>query len=113
MMESMESLSRKAQFYKENYPPGTRIMLISMDDPYAPVAAGTKGTIDFVDDFGQLHMTWDNGRTLAVVPGVDSFRKLSEQELIAETPLSERISAAETRAEQKSSGLMPQKAVER
>ena len=37
-----------------------------------------------VDDAGQLHMQWDNGRTLAVVPGEDSFRKLTDEEIAEE-----------------------------
>lgn len=30
---------------KDSYPPGTRIILLNMDDPYAPVPEGTKGTV--------------------------------------------------------------------
>lgn len=51
---------------------GRRITLIKMNDP-DPVPAGTKGTIDYVDDLGQLHVKWDNGRTLAVVPEIDKY----------------------------------------
>lgn len=40
---------------KEMYPSGTRIKLINMDDSYG-VPSGTKGTVDFVDDAGQLLM---------------------------------------------------------
>lgn len=58
---------------KNHYPAGTRIELISMNDPFAPVPSGMKGSVDYVDDAGQIHMKWDNGRTLAVLPGVDSF----------------------------------------
>lgn len=29
-------------------------------------------------------MKWDNGRTLALVPGEDSFRKLTDEELAEE-----------------------------
>ena len=29
-------------------------------------------------------MRWDNGRTLAIVPGEDSFRKLTDEELAEE-----------------------------
>ena len=65
---------------KENYPPGTRIQLIHMEDQWA-VPSGTRGTVDFVDDQGQVHPTWDNGRSLAIVPQVDQFRKLTDQEL--------------------------------
>lgn len=63
-----------------NYPPGTRILLNHMEDQWA-VPSGTRGTVDNVDDAGQIHMKWDNGRTLAIVPQVDSFRKLTQQEL--------------------------------
>ena len=71
---------------KNHYPPGTRIELISMNDPFAPVPSGMRGSVDYVDDAGQIHMKWDNGRTLAVLPGVDSFRKLTPEEIEAESP---------------------------
>jgi hypothetical protein len=63
---------------KEMYPKGTRIELVHMDDPYAPVPSGTKGTVKFVDDMGQIHMKWDNGRTLALIPEVDEFKIIEE-----------------------------------
>lgn len=69
---------------KKEYPAGTRVMLIGMDDPHHPVEPGTRGTVDHVDDGAQLHMHWDNGRTLSLVPGVDNFRKLTEEELESE-----------------------------
>ena len=67
---------KMVDFIKEQYPPGTRIRLNSMDDPYAPILPGTEGEVDFVDDAGQLHMKWDNGRSLALIPGEDSFTVL-------------------------------------
>lgn len=79
-MNEYERLSRQAKVVKENYPPGTRIMLLAMEDPFAPVPSGTRGTVKFVDDIGQLHMSWDNGRSLSVVLGEDSFRKLTDKE---------------------------------
>lgn len=66
-----------------NYPPGTRVELIYMDDNWA-VLSGTRGTVEYVDDAGQVHPIWDNGRTLAIVPQVDKFRKLTQQELLEE-----------------------------
>ena len=55
------------KFIQEQYPPGTRIRLNFMNDPYAPITPGTEGVVDVVDDDGQLHMKWDNGRTLALI----------------------------------------------
>lgn len=54
---------------------GKRIKLIKMVDPY-PVESGTEGTIETVDDLGQIHVKWDNGSTLAVVPEVDNYEIL-------------------------------------
>ena len=64
--------------YKELYPRGTRVELIHMDDEQA-VPSGTKGTVEFVDDMGTIHMRWDNGRTLGLVPSVDTFKKIWEE----------------------------------
>ena len=66
---------------RKNYPSGTRIILNSMNDPYTPVESGTRGTVRYVDDAGQIGVAWDNGRSLSLIPGVDSFRKLTQQEI--------------------------------
>ena len=49
-----------------------------------PVESGTRGTVRAVDDIGTLHCDFDNGRSLGVVPGEDSFRKLTAEELAEE-----------------------------
>lgn len=79
-----EKLRRTAMRYKEMYPPGTRVELDHMEDALAPVPAGTRGVVVAVDSIGQIHMKWDNGRSLALVPGVDSFRKLTAEEIAKE-----------------------------
>lgn len=86
-MNEFDKLSRQAQRIKETYPSGTRIELISMEDPLEPIPSGMRGTVKVVDDIGQLHMHWDNGRSLAVVPGEDSFRKLTPEEIEAENQI--------------------------
>ena len=68
---------------RQNYPPGTRIELIHMDDKWA-VAKGTRGTVTQVDDAGTIHMKWDNGRTLSLCSDADSFRTLTAAELAEE-----------------------------
>lgn len=72
----MFTSEKMVKFLREKYPPGTRIRLVSMEDPYAPVAPGTEGTLVCVDDAGQFQMKWDNGRALALIPGEDSFTVL-------------------------------------
>ena len=72
---SMEAYRR---FYKDAYPEGTRILLIEMKDDPHPIPAGTKGTVDSVDDAPTIHCRFDNGRYLGVIPGVDVFRKITE-----------------------------------
>lgn len=71
--------NRLVQMYREIYKPGTRIECISMDDPYSPIERGTKGIVVAVDDIGTIHMEWDNGRTLGLVPGEDEFRIIKEE----------------------------------
>ena len=77
----------QVEFTRSCYPPGTRIILSSMNDPYAPVEPGTRGTVRYVDDAAQVGVAWDNGRTLSLIPGVDSFRKLTQQEINQEQSL--------------------------
>ena len=57
------------------YPKGTRVELIQMDDVQAP-PVGTLGTVLGVDDTGSLLMRWDNGSSLNVVYGEDVVRKV-------------------------------------
>ena len=83
-MNEWDRLHRQAQRYKEAYPPGTRILLLSMGNDPNPVESGTRGTVRAVDDIGTLHCDFDNGRSLGVVPGEDSFRKLTAEELAEE-----------------------------
>ena len=88
-MSYWDRLEKEAKRTKAAYPPGTRVMLLNMNDRLAPVPEGTRGTVKHVDDLGQIHMEWDNGRTLAIVPGVDSFRTLTEEELREEGSIKE------------------------
>ena len=63
---------------RKEYPVGTRVELVRMDDTQAP-SIGTKGTVKGVDDTGSLLMRWDNGSGLNVVYGEDVVRKAGER----------------------------------
>ena len=60
---------------RREYPAGTRVELIRMDDVQAP-PAGTLGTVLGVDDTGSLLMQWDTGSGLNAVYGEDIVRKV-------------------------------------
>ena len=60
---------------RQEYPVGTRVELLRMDDPQAP-PIGTCGTVIGVDDTGSVMVRWDNGSGLHVVYGEDEIRIL-------------------------------------
>ena len=61
---------------RARYPKGTRVELVSMDDPYTTLKPGNRGTVDFVDDIATIHVKWDCGSGLGVAYGVDKIRIL-------------------------------------
>lgn len=83
-MNEWDRLRRQAARNSLNYPPGTRILLLSMGNDPRPVEDNTRGTVDHVDDIGTIHCTFDNGRSLGLITGEDSFRKLTQAELAEE-----------------------------
>jgi len=64
---------------RQDYPVGSRIELVRMDDPQAP-PIGTKGTVSGVDDIGSIMVNWDNGSSLNVVYGEDVVKKAPDSE---------------------------------
>jgi len=60
---------------KDEYPPGTRIVLDYMGDDPRPITPGNLGTVISVDDIGTLHCSFDNGRHLGLVYGEDIYHK--------------------------------------
>lgn len=60
---------------RKQYPAGTRVELIRMDDEQAP-PVGTRGTVLGVDDAGSIMVAWDNGGSLSVVYGEDLCKKI-------------------------------------
>lgn len=93
-MNEYEKARRLTEDIRQIYPAGTRIILLSMEDPQA-VPVGTRGTVKNIDDMAHIDMEWNNGRTLSLVPLVDSFRKLTEQELAEERLSAAKVSNAD------------------
>lgn len=62
--EQVEALRR-------NYPKGTRVKLLRMDDPYSTLRPGDLGTVTGVDDTGTIFCAWDRGSALGLVYGED------------------------------------------
>ena len=60
------------EMLRAKYPKGTKIRLIHMNDPQ-PIPSGTIGEVALIDDAGNIHMNWQNGRSLAIIEGVDDF----------------------------------------
>jgi hypothetical protein len=73
-LPSKETVAR----LREQYPAGARIELISMDDPCSTLRSGDKGSVSFIDDTGTIFVDWDNGSSLGLVYGVDSYKKSTE-----------------------------------
>lgn len=72
-MNEWARLSRKAKSIKAMYPKGTKVVLDYMEGE-ADMPSGLAGTVQFVDDIGQIHVQWENGRSLALNAETDRFR---------------------------------------
>ena len=65
----------EAEQVRQEYPPGTRISVVRMDDPQAP-PPGTIGKVIGVDDTASLLVEWQTGTSLNVLYGIDQVKKL-------------------------------------
>lgn len=64
---------------RKEFPSGTRVELLQMDDPQAP-PIGTQGTVMGVDDIGSILVDWSNGSGLSVAYGADLVKKVGESD---------------------------------
>ena len=68
-------MKERVEYLRKQYPEGTKIELLEMDDVQAP-PIGTVGTVYGVDDLGSLLVRWENGSSLSVIDGVDRVKKI-------------------------------------
>lgn len=70
------------QSLRAQYTKGSRVRLTQMDDPYRPdLKAGAMGTVDGVDDAGNILVHWDCGSSLSVLYGVDACTIVERRKL--------------------------------
>jgi hypothetical protein len=62
---------------RAQYPPGTRVEFISMNDPYSKLEPGERGFVSEVDDIGTVHISWDSGSSLGAAYGADQIKAVS------------------------------------
>ena len=62
---------------RNEYKKGDRIELVEMVDAKS-IPVGTRGTVQFVDDFGNVAVNWDNGSSLNFIPEVDKCKRVIE-----------------------------------
>ena len=74
----MSEIDKKIKQLKQVYKKGTRVKLYHMEDNLHPIPDGSIGVVEMVDDAGQIHCRWPGGRSLAVIPEVDSFELVDE-----------------------------------
>lgn len=62
----------------KEYPTGTRIKLISYGYSFTNKKEGLLGTVVLVDDFGTIHMEWDDGSSVGLIVNEDQFIKVNK-----------------------------------
>ena len=67
-MPGKEELGR----LRKQYPVGSRIRLIHMEDQFAP-PEGTLGTVQGIDSMGDIEVSRDTGSSLKLIPVIDGF----------------------------------------
>ena len=98
-------------------PIGARIELVACDDPYTRLVPGSRGTVTGSGSIpaavtghayssGQIHVRWDDGSTLMLLEGEDTWRVIDEDD--------DAAIAAAMRADLRASGILdgPRRVIE-
>lgn len=75
MMLPQSEVERLRKTYTEGVPVVCIRMQKSKTNPYDQVIPpGTIGSVKYVDDAGTIHVKWENGSSLGLIPNVDEFQ---------------------------------------
>ena len=66
--------AEEVEAIRKAHPKEQRVEIIELNDPYAFMPPGLQGAVDYVDDAGNIHVTWDNGSRLPLIYGVDTYK---------------------------------------
>lgn len=69
---------------------GKRVELINMKDDYTDLKQGDKGTIRGKDALGDLLVDWDNGSGLKLIPNVDEYKIIDDENELSESKKSKK-----------------------
>jgi len=59
---------------KIEYKVGDRIILVSTTEENTNLKPGDRGVVNYIDSIGTIHIKWDNGSCLGMIPGLDEIR---------------------------------------
>ena len=79
------NMNTRIQKLKEQYPKGTVVRLKEMEQE-PEMLRGLLGTVQFVDDIGQIHVEWENGSSLALNKDVDRFEVIPQMRILLVEP---------------------------
>lgn len=61
---------------------GDRVRLLRMAENFGQVKRGDEGVVDLIDDSGTVHVRWDNGCALGLIPGVDRWETVTRADKV-------------------------------
>jgi hypothetical protein len=64
---------------RKQYPVGTHVELISMEDPYSSLRPGDKGRVSFIDSIGTIFVDWQSGSELGIAYGADKIKRIADE----------------------------------
>ena len=74
MMIDIESRMKAQRTYCDRYDLlGKKVKLVSTTDQYTILKPGDIGTVNYIDDYGTIHISWENGSKLGLIPGEDKW----------------------------------------